>query len=77
MAHVYARAASALRPRGRPGHEPRAARDPRRWGAPTRRQQTPARQEYRPGRRRPCWAAHRPCPIRALATPRPPLGARQ
>eukprot|EP00969_Alexandrium_andersonii_P372571 15482027-Alexandrium_andersonii.AAC.1 len=71
MAHAYIRVTSALRQRGRPGHEPRAAPGPRRWGAPARRQQTPARQ-YPPGRRRPSWAAHRPLPPRAVAAPCPP-----
>eukprot|EP00969_Alexandrium_andersonii_P325185 14368193-Alexandrium_andersonii.AAC.1 len=65
MAHAYTRVVSAHRPRARPGLEPRAARDPRRWGAPESRQQTPVRQEYPPGRRRPCWFAHRPRPLRA------------
>eukprot|EP00969_Alexandrium_andersonii_P079865 3520907-Alexandrium_andersonii.AAC.1 len=73
MAHAYTRVASAPPPRGRLGRESRAAPDPQRWGAPTRRQQTPARQGSPPGRRRLRWAAHRPCPLRAVATPRPPL----
>eukprot|EP00969_Alexandrium_andersonii_P247024 10916853-Alexandrium_andersonii.AAC.1 len=76
MAHAHTRVVSARRPRGRQGRKPRAAHGPRRRGAPERRQRAPARQGHPPDRRPPCWAARRPCPLRAVATPRPPLRTR-